>query len=183
MEKNEIISISNLSVNFHLKNHKVKAVRGTSFSIKKGETLAIVGESGSGKSVSAMSIMRLNDFVKSTKSFGKIQLRMKNGSLIDLFKQNQKQMRSIRGSEISMIFQEPMSALNPILNIQTQISEAILMHENVTPNEAIKLSVDLLNKVRIPDAKNLLKRYPHQLSGGMRQRVMRNWNVNIVYNP
>ncbi len=93
MEKNEIISISNLSVNFHLKNHKVKAVRGTSFSIKKGETLAIVGESGSGKSVSAMSIMRLNDFVKSTKSFGKIQLRMKNGSLIDLFKQNQKQMR------------------------------------------------------------------------------------------
>ena len=172
MEKNEILSISDLSVNFHLKNQKVKAVRGTSFSIKKGETLAIVGESGSGKSVSAMSIMRLNDFIKSTKSFGKIQLRMKNGSIIDLFKQNQKQMRSIRGSEISMIFQEPMSALNPILNIQTQISEAILMHENMAPNEAIKLSVDLLNKVRIPDAKNLLKRYPHQLSGGMRQRVM-----------
>ena len=172
MEKEELLSISNLNVKFELKNADVNAVKGTSFSIKKGETLAIVGESGSGKSVTAMSIMRLNDFTKSAKTSGSIKLRQKDGSIIDLSVQTQTEMREKRGNELAMIFQEPMSALNPILNIETQLTEAILMHHDVTKTEAKKRAVDLLNKVRIPEAKNQMKRYPHQLSGGMRQRVM-----------
>ena len=172
MEKEELISVSNLNVKFELKNVDVNAVKGTSFSIKKGETLAIVGESGSGKSVTAMSIMRLNDFTKSAKTSGSIKLRQKDGSIIDLSVQTQTEMREKRGNELAMIFQEPMSALNPILNIETQLTEAILMHHDVTKTEAKKRAVDLLNKVRIPEAKNQMKRYPHQLSGGMRQRVM-----------
>lgn len=172
MEKEELLSISNLNVKFELKNVDVNAVKGTSFSIKKGETLAIVGESGSGKSVTAMSIMRLNDFTKSAKTSGSIKLRQKDGSIIDLSVQTQTEMREKRGNELAMIFQEPMSALNPILNIETQLTEAILMHHDVTKTEAKKRAVDLLNKVRIPEAKNQMKRYPHQLSGGMRQRVM-----------
>ncbi len=172
MEKEELLSVSNLNVKFELKNVDVNAVKGTSFSIKKGETLAIVGESGSGKSVTAMSIMRLNDFTKSAKTSGSIKLRQKDGSIIDLSVQTQTEMREKRGNELAMIFQEPMSALNPILNIETQLTEAILMHHDVTKTEAKKRAVDLLNKVRIPEAKNQMKRYPHQLSGGMRQRVM-----------
>ena len=172
MEKEELLSVSNLNVKFELKNMDVNAVKGTSFSIKKGETLAIVGESGSGKSVTAMSIMRLNDFTKSAKTSGSIKLRQKDGSIIDLSVQTQTEMREKRGNELAMIFQEPMSALNPILNIETQLTEAILMHHDVTKTEAKKRAVDLLNKVRIPEAKNQMKRYPHQLSGGMRQRVM-----------
>ncbi len=172
MEKEELLSVSNLNVKFELKNMDVNAVKGTSFSIKKGETLAIVGESGSGKSVTAMSIMRLNDFTKSAKTSGSIKLRQKDGSVIDLSVQTQTEMREKRGNELAMIFQEPMSALNPILNIETQLTEAILMHHDVTKTEVKKRAVDLLNKVRIPEAKNQMKRYPHQLSGGMRQRVM-----------
>nr|ADI19124.1 hypothetical protein [uncultured alpha proteobacterium HF0070_34E11] len=172
MEKEELLSVSNLNVKFELKNLDVNAVKGTSFSINKGETLAIVGESGSGKSVTAMSIMRLNDFTKSAKTSGSIKLRQKDGSIIDLSVQTQTEMREKRGNELAMIFQEPMSALNPILNIETQLTEAILMHHDVTKTEAKKRAVDLLNKVRIPEAKNQIKRYPHQLSGGMRQRVM-----------
>ena len=172
MEKEELLSVSNLIVKFELKNVDVNAVKGTSFSIKKGETLAIVGESGSGKSVTAMSIMRLNDFTKSAKTSGSIKLRQKDGSIIDLSVQTQTEMREKRGNELAMIFQEPMSALNPILNIETQLTEAILMHNDVTRTEAKKRAIDLLNKVRIPEAKNQMKRYPHQLSGGMRQRVM-----------
>ena len=172
MEKEELLSVSNLNVKFELKNVDVNAVKGTSFSIKRGETLAIVGESGSGKSVTAMSIMRLNDFTKSAKTSGSIKLRQKDGSIIDLSVQTQTEMREKRGNELAMIFQEPMSALNPILNIETQLTEAILMHHDVTKTEAKKRAIDLLNKVRIPEAKNQMKRYPHQLSGGMRQRVM-----------
>ena len=172
MENEDLLSVSHLNVNFELKNLDVQAVKGTSFSIKKGETLAIVGESGSGKSVTAMSLMRLNDFTKSANSSGTIKLRRKDGSITDLSGQTQKQMRKIRGNEIAMIFQEPMSALNPILKIETQLTEAILMHHEVSKTEATRRAVDLLNKVRIPEAKNQMKRYPHQLSGGMRQRVM-----------
>ena len=172
MEKDELLSVSDLNVKFELKNIDVKAVKGISFSVKKGETLAIVGESGSGKSVTAMSIMRLNDFTKSAKTSGSIKLKQKDGSVIDLSIQNQTKMREIRGNELAMIFQEPMSALNPILNVETQLTEAILMHHDVTKSEAKKRAVDLLNKVRIPEANNQMKRYPHQLSGGMRQRVM-----------
>ena len=172
MEKEELLSVSNLNVKFELKNVDVNAVKGTSFSVKKGETLAIVGESGSGKSVTAMSIMRLNDFTKSAKTSGSIKLTQKDGSVIDLSVQTQTQMREIRGNELAMIFQEPMSALNPILNVETQLTEAILMHHDITKTEAKKRAIDLLNKVRIPEAKNQMKRYPHQLSGGMRQRVM-----------
>ena len=116
--------------------------------------------------------MRLNDFTKSAKTSGSIKLRQKDGSIIDLSVQTQTEMREKRGNELAMIFQEPMSALNPILNIETQLTEAILMHHDVTKTEAKKRAIDLLNKVRIPQAKNQMKRYPHQLSGGMRQRVM-----------
>ncbi len=172
MKDDYLIEVNNLKVYFPLKDNTVKAVDDVSWNIKKGETLAVVGESGSGKSVTAMSLMRLTDYSGGQIVSGSINFDRKNGEILDITKQNQDTMRKIRGNDISMIFQEPMTSLNPVFTIGMQISEAIIKHQNKTPEEAREISLEMLKLVRIPEPDKQLEQYPHQLSGGMRQRVM-----------
>src|SRR5690606_11199552 len=144
-----------------------RVVDDLSFSVYPGRTLAVVGESGSGKSITSLSIMRLADMSGAKFPSGRILLGGR-----DLLKADQKTMRGIRGKEIAMIFQEPMTSLNPVFTIGNQLSEVLMLHEGMTQQAALAEGKRLLEMVRLPDAEGLLKRYPHQLSGGMRQRVM-----------
>ncbi len=164
---NTLLDVSGLEVSFLSRAGGIKAVDGISFSIKKGEIFALVGESGSGKSVTAMSIMGI--LPHSVSSIDKGNIRFSGRDLLSL---NEKGMRRIRGSEISMIFQEPLTSLNPVIKCGDQITEAILLHKRVGVKEAEERAVDLLDKVGIPDPGARFSEYPHQLSGGMRQRVM-----------
>ncbi|MGO4407817.1 dipeptide ABC transporter ATP-binding protein [Bosea sp. RAF48] len=161
-----ILSVSNLSTSFRVEGQWKSVVRNISFDIKPKETLAVVGESGSGKSVTALSIMRLTP-PQSSKIEGSIKL---NGK--ELLTLPDSDMRHIRGNEIAMIFQEPMTSLNPVLTIGFQIAEALILHRGLSRSEAEAETVRLLEKVRIPAAKSRFHEYPHRFSGGMRQRVM-----------
>jgi glutathione transport system ATP-binding protein len=158
-----LLTINDLSVRFGSN----LVVEGLSFKVEAGRTVAVVGESGSGKSVTSLSIMRLADMMGARFESGSIQFEGK-----DLLKADQKQMRSIRGKEIAMIFQEPMTSLNPVFTIGDQICEVLQLHEKLSKADALKEAEKLLSMVRLPDAPALVHRYPHQLSGGMRQRVM-----------
>ncbi|MAS12766.1 MAG: glutathione ABC transporter ATP-binding protein GsiA [Nitratireductor sp.] len=148
-----------------------RVVDDLSFRVAPGRTLAIVGESGSGKSVTSLSIMRLIDHMNGTIASGEILFNGGNGP-VDLAKASVDTMRKVRGKDIAMIFQEPMTSLNPVFTIGDQIAEVLMLHEGVSKKEALRQAGDLLEMVRLPDARALLSRYPHQLSGGMRQRVM-----------
>ncbi|MCP4734318.1 MAG: ABC transporter ATP-binding protein, partial [Bosea sp.] len=161
-----ILSVSNLTTSFRVEGLWKPVVRNISFDIKPQETLAVVGESGSGKSVTALSIMRLTP-PSSSKIEGSIKL---NGK--ELLTLPDAQMREIRGNEIAMIFQEPMTSLNPVLTIGFQIAEALILHRGLSRSEAEAETVRLLEKVKIPSAKSRFHEYPHRFSGGMRQRVM-----------
>ena len=167
METNPILRIKDLRVSFQTGKKLVPAVDGISFELKDGEILGIVGESGSGKSVTSLATMGL---IPSPP--GKIE----NGEIIfegkDLKNISEKEWRKIRGNQISMIFQEPMTSLNPLFTIGNQLIEAIRLHTDLSKREAIVRSIDLLKLVGIPRAEGILKEHPHQLSGGMRQRVM-----------
>ena len=167
-----VIEVKDLRVHFNLKDQVVKAVDGVSFDIKKGETIAIVGESGSGKSVTALSLMRLVDFSGGNIISGEINLETKNKINLDLAQQSQEIMKDIRGNDISMIFQEPMTSLNPVFTIRMQMTETILKHQGKTKVEALEIALEMLKLVRIPEPEKRLNQYPHELSGGMRQRVM-----------
>ncbi len=158
-----LLSVEGLSVEFG--NSRV--VDDLSFKVRSGRTVAVVGESGSGKSVTSLSAMRLADMMGATYPSGKILFQGRN-----LLTASQKEMRSIRGKEIAMIFQEPMTSLNPVFTIGDQICEVLMLHEKLGKQAAMAQAQSLLEMVRLPDAAQLLKRYPHQLSGGMRQRVM-----------
>ncbi|WP_349960419.1 ABC transporter ATP-binding protein [Rhizobium sp. ZPR3] len=158
-----LLSVADLTVRFG----ENRVVEGLSFSVEPGRTLAVVGESGSGKSVTSLSIMRLADMMGARFETGSILF---NGK--DLLKLPQKDMRAVRGKEIAMIFQEPMTSLNPVFTIGDQICEVLLLHEKIGKSAAIAEARRLLEMVRLPDTEALLKRFPHQLSGGMRQRVM-----------
>ncbi len=158
-----LLSVEGLSVEFG--NSRV--VDDLSFKVRSGRTVAVVGESGSGKSVTSLSTMRLADMMGATYPSGKILFQGRN-----LLTASQKEMRSIRGKEIAMIFQEPMTSLNPVFTIGDQICEVLMLHEKLGKQAAMAQAQSLLEMVRLPDAAELLKRYPHQLSGGMRQRVM-----------
>ena len=167
MEKNDsILEVRDLKTYFFTDDGVVEAVDGMSFTIKRGEVLGLVGESGCGKSVASLSIMRLID--KPGKIVG--------GEVIfkgeDLLKKTEEEMRKIRGSEIAMIFQEPMTSLNPVFTIGNQIIEAILLHQDLSEEEAEKRTIELLNLVGIPEPERRFAQYPHELSGGMRQRAM-----------
>jgi glutathione transport system ATP-binding protein len=162
-----LLAVNNLSVEFGLS----RVVENLSFSVSAGQTVAIVGESGSGKSVTSLSIMRLADMLGANYPTGRILFQTSGGE-IDLLKLDQKKMRSIRGKEISMIFQEPMTSLNPVFTIGDQVAEILKLHEGKSNSAALAEAKRLLDMVRLPDAAELLTRYPHQLSGGMRQRVM-----------
>ena len=172
MDQNRLIEVEDLRVYFPLEDKTVKAVDGVSWHINKGETLAVVGESGSGKSVTAMSLMRLTDNMGGKIPTGVINFRRNDGEIIDIVQQPLETMRELRGNEVSMIFQEPMTSLNPVFTIGFQISEAIILHQGKTEAEAEDMALDMLRLVRIPEPEKQMKQYPHQLSGGMRQRVM-----------
>jgi glutathione transport system ATP-binding protein len=172
MDEKRLIEVDDLRVYFPLEDETVKAVEGVSWHIDKGETLAVVGESGSGKSVTAMSLMRLTDYAGGKIMSGTANFRRKNGNTVDLASEQQDVMRDIRGNDISMIFQEPMTSLNPVFTVGMQIAEAIILHQGKTEEEALEMALEMLKLVRIPEPEKQLTQYPHQLSGGMRQRVM-----------
>ena len=173
MKDDRVVDVKNLEVQFRLDNGiVVNAVKGVSFHIAKGETVALVGESGSGKSVTAMTLMRLTEYAGAEIAGGSMRLRRNNGEVVELKDQPSSVMQDIRGVDISMIFQEPMTSLNPVLTIGYQISEAIIRHQNKTKKEARQLALEMLRFVRVPEAEQRMKQYPHNLSGGMRQRAM-----------
>ncbi|HEY2419920.1 MAG TPA: ABC transporter ATP-binding protein [Neobacillus sp.] len=167
MSKEPILQINNLKVSFQSGKKLIPAVDGISFELNKGEILGIVGESGSGKSVTSLAVMGLIPSPPGKIETGEILF---NGKDLTGFSENE--WRKIRGNQISMIFQEPMTSLNPLFTIGNQLMEAIRLHTNLSKREAQTRSIDLLRLVGIPRAEGILKEHPHQLSGGMRQRVM-----------
>ncbi|MEC9473236.1 MAG: ABC transporter ATP-binding protein [Actinomycetota bacterium] len=149
------------------------AVDSVTFNIEPGETLGIVGESGSGKSVTALSIMRLIEMGTRAKiSRGQVDFAMPDGSVINLLNQDEATMRSIRGNQIAMVFQEPLTSLNPVYPVGEQIAEALRIHEGLSRKEAMSRAREMFDLVRIPEADKRIGQYPHEMSGGMRQRVM-----------
>ncbi|MDW6020149.1 ABC transporter ATP-binding protein [Mesorhizobium sp. BAC0120] len=168
-----ILSVENLEVSFASEAAKpIRAVRGVSFQIRRGETLALVGESGSGKSVTAMTVMRLTEYDGARITGGRILMRLKNGAVTDLIKLPEKRVEALRGFEFSIVFQDPMSSLNPVFTVGDQIAEAVIRHQGKSPREARDIAMNVLKLVRVPNAERRLDQYAHQLSGGMRQRVM-----------
>ncbi|WP_264741001.1 ABC transporter ATP-binding protein [Cytobacillus firmus] len=165
MEK--VLEVKDLHVTFTTYGGEVQAVRGVTFDLYKGETLAIVGESGCGKSVTSQSIMRLIPSPPGRIADGAVLFKGK-----DLTKLKESEMRDIRGADISMIFQDPMTALNPTITIGEQIIEGIMQHETISRQDARKKALEMLNLVGIPNPSERLKHYPHQFSGGMRQRIV-----------
>lgn len=162
-----VLEIRGLKTHFHTRDGIVRAVDGVSFSVGAGETLAVVGESGCGKSVTSLSILRLIASPPGRNAGGEILFEGE-----DLLKASEARMREIRGNKISMIFQEPMTSLNPVLTIGNQIAEVLILHQGLSRAEAREKAIAMLGLVKIPEAENRVDQYPHQLSGGMRQRVM-----------
>jgi peptide/nickel transport system ATP-binding protein len=162
-----LLAVKDLRTYFDLRLGTVKAVDGVSFTLAPHETLAIVGESGCGKSITALSLMRLVPDPPGRVAGGKVEL-----AGVDLLALDEEAMRAVRGKDIAMIFQEPMTSLNPVLTIGSQIAEAVLLHEKVSSRQAWQKSVDMLRLARISEPEQRAHEYPHQLSGGMRQRVM-----------
>lgn len=167
-----ILEVEHLRVQFTSDSGTTTAVVDASFSIRPGETLALVGESGSGKSVTSLSVMRLVEHGGGKIVNGSIKLRCRDGRVVDLRHANKSELQHLRGSEVAMIFQEPMTSLNPVFTVGAQIAESLILHRGMDEKEALKEAVHLLELVRIPDAERISLRFPHQLSGGMRQRVM-----------
>jgi microcin C transport system ATP-binding protein len=162
-----LLQVKDLSVNFGTGDKAVRAVRGVSFDIKRGETVALVGESGSGKSVTALSVLQLLAYPAASHPTGSIRFQGK-----ELVGASTRELLSVRGNRISMIFQEPMTSLNPLHTIERQVNEVLILHKGLSREAARKRTLELLEQVGIPDAANRLDAYPHQLSGGQRQRVM-----------
>ena len=167
-----ILEVEHLRVQFTSDSGTTTAVVDEFFSIRPGETLALVGESGSGKSVTSLSVMRLVEHGGGKIVNGSIKLRCRDGRVVDLRHANKSELQHLRGSEVAMIFQEPMTSLNPVFTVGAQIAESLILHRGMDEKEALKEAVHLLELVRIPDAERISLRFPHQLSGGMRQRVM-----------
>ena len=167
-----LLQVNNLTTGFQTEDGFVTAVDGISFSLKKGETLGIVGESGSGKSVTSLSIMRLIPSPPGKISSGEIIYNSAHHGTVDILKVPEKELRNFRGNEISMIFQEPMTSLNPVFTCGDQVMEAIILHQKVSKKEAAERTLALFTEVQLPRPEDIMKSYPHQLSGGQKQRVM-----------
>ncbi len=172
MPERRVLAVDGLSVQFRLAERTVQAVRDLRFTVERGQTLAIVGESGSGKSVTSLALMRLVEHGGGDIVGGSALLRRRNGQVLDLLQAGKAQMREVRGADIAMIFQEPMTSLNPVFTVGEQIAESVRAHQGMDRAAASAEALRMLELVRIPEARNVLGRYPHQLSGGMRQRVM-----------
>lgn len=166
-KSDRLLEVNDLKTYFDTDEGTVKAVDGVSFHIDKGETLAVVGESGSGKSVTSLSIMRLIAQPPGRIAGGQIMFAGE-----DLVTKSERDMRKIRGNDISMIFQEPMTSLNPVYTVGDQIAEAIVLHQGKSKKQAMKMAAEMLELVGIPEPGKRVRNYPHQMSGGMRQRVM-----------
>ncbi|MEC3609499.1 ABC transporter ATP-binding protein [Bacillus glycinifermentans] len=164
MTKEKLLEVADLSVSFQKKKTEIPIVQGVSFTLHKGEIVGVVGESGCGKSVTSMALMGLNANAHTT---GKVLFQQK-----DLLKQSEKEWRHMRGNDIAMIFQEPMTSLNPLFTIGDQLTEALSSHTDIHKKQADKKAVRMLETVGLPRPEQLMKQYPHELSGGMRQRVM-----------
>mgnify|MGYP001165749149 CR=1 FL=1 len=172
MEKKLLLEVKNLVTEFKTDDGYVKAVNDVSFTLYRGETIGIVGESGSGKSVTSLSIMRLIPNPPGRIASGQIIYHTKDGKQIDLTTLSEEDMRKYRGNEISMIFQEPMTSLNPVFTCGDQVAEAIMLHQKKTKKEANEITLKMFEKVKLPNPQRVLDAYPHQLSGGQKQRVM-----------
>ncbi|MDX5627223.1 MULTISPECIES: glutathione ABC transporter ATP-binding protein GsiA [unclassified Brenneria] len=167
-----VLSVRDLGVYFEQQGQRTDAVRDLTFSVDRGETLAIVGESGSGKSVTSLALMRLVEQAGGVIHQGEMLFRKRDGQVLDLSAAGPSLMRKLRGADLAMIFQEPMTSLNPVFSVGEQIAESIRLHQGMDHRAARREALRMLDLVRIPEARNVLDRYPHQLSGGMRQRVM-----------
>ena len=172
MEKQKLLEVENLVVQFATENGTTTAVNGIRFTLHRGETVGIVGESGSGKSVTSLSIMRLISEPPGKISNGKITYFTEGGDAIDLLALSEIEMQKYRGNELAMIFQEPMTSLNPVHTCGAQVMEAILTHQKITKSEAVGKTFALFEKVKLPDPQRAFRAYPHELSGGQKQRVM-----------
>ena len=172
MSKQKLLEIKDLVVQFETESGSVTAVNGISFILHRGETVGIVGESGSGKSVTSLSILRLINEPPGKIAGGQILYYTEGGDIVDLLKLKEEEMRHYRGNEIAMIFQEPMTSLNPVYTCGNQVTEAILTHQKITQDAAKRQTIALFEKVKLPDPERIYRSYPHQLSGGQKQRVM-----------
>lgn len=172
LDRDCVLSVKDLNISFTHQGQTQPAVSHLSFSLKRGETLAIVGESGSGKSVTGLALMRLLNKAASQTACQQLLLRRRNQQVTDMLTLSDARIRDARGADIAMIFQEPMTSLNPVFPVGVQIAEAIQLHQKTGRRAALEEARLMLERVRIPDAREMLRRYPHQLSGGMRQRVM-----------
>ncbi|MDC3170382.1 ABC transporter ATP-binding protein, partial [Paracoccaceae bacterium] len=170
--KKPVASINDLQVKFKSDGETVIAVNKISFNVHAGETVCLVGESGSGKSVTSLSLMRLVEFGGGEITNGSLVLERNNKQVKNLVEADASTMRSIRGNEVGMIFQEPMTSLNPVFTIERQLTDGLRLHTNLTGGETREKALQLLKEVRIPDPEKRLRQYPHELSGGMRQRVV-----------
>ena len=169
---NTLLEFKNLVTEFHTEGTTVKAVNGVSFTLNKGETIGIVGESGSGKSVTSLSAMRLIPSPPGIISGGEIIFHQNNGTATDLLKISEEEMRKFRGNDIAMIFQEPMTSLNPVFTCGDQVMEAIILHQKLNKKDAKDLTIKLFKEVQLPTPERIFSTYPHQISGGQKQRVM-----------
>ena len=172
MEKQLLLEVKNLVTSFRTEEETIKAVNDISFSLSRGETIGIVGESGSGKSVTSLSIMRLIPNPPGKITGGEIIYHTGAGTSLDIVTLPEKEMRKLRGNDIAMIFQEPMTSLNPVYTCGDQVMEAILLHQPCSKKEAKEKTIQLFKEVQLPRAENIFNSYPHQLSGGQKQRVM-----------
>ncbi|WP_211187650.1 dipeptide ABC transporter ATP-binding protein [Achromobacter sp. Bel] len=172
MDPKRVVQVDDLTVRFKTPDRTVEAVRNVSFHVDRGETLAIVGESGSGKSVTSLALMRLVEYGGGKIVNGDMFLRRRNGDVLDLAHASDSTLQRVRGADVAMIFQEPMTSLNPSFTAGNQIAEALQLHQGLDAAGARAETLRMLERVRIPEARAILDRYPHQLSGGMRQRVM-----------
>ena len=169
---NTLLEFKNLVTEFHTEGKIVTAVNNISFTLNKGETIGIVGESGSGKSVTSLSAMRLVPSPPGIIAGGEILFHKKDGETVDFLQISEKEMRQYRGNEIAMIFQEPMTSLNPVFTCGDQVMEAIMLHQSISKSEAKDLTIKLFEEVQLPDPERIFNTYPHQISGGQKQRVM-----------
>ena len=172
MGKEVLLEIRNLVTEFNTEDEVVKAVNNISFTLHKGETIGIVGESGSGKSVTSLSVMRLIQSPPGKITNGQIIFHTPDGEIVDLLKCSEGEMRSHRGNDIAMIFQEPMTSLNPVYSCGYQVMEALILHQKISKSVAKKRTIELFKEVELPRPESMFRAYPHEISGGQKQRVM-----------